>query len=559
MVTQHLKHFGVLVFKRDSVAYRLGRATYRWLRPVLIRLSLEQRTGLDNAMQLAAIARASSACRPKEGAKRIVFLTVRGWPVHLATETMLAARLRQMGHEVSFLICADSIPFCMFASVNRPEEAQRNCVACGEAKDIVPAASFESDQLHCPEESKQLLHRLVAQLEIENCRRFEWEGFPYGELVYPSIVWFLRRSRLTKNDAALYRKALVSAHATRVGLERMVAQRRPDTVVMLNGDFNVEQVAGFVLKRLGLRYVTHDYTFHERLGVAVNASVWDDLTFSDQSRVRPPAVTNREQSQAEELLQEWRRTGGYQGDLFWNADDLRRQENTLRDEVGLDARPIAAAYTNLTFESSVTCKDRAFANQFEWLSALVGWFGVHHDYQLAIRVHPAEVREDHWRPNESLFDFIATELGPLPDNVHVIAPGAKLSSYELGSLARVVLVYSSTLGLEMADRRKRVITAAHAHYAGRGFTCDPATEKEYFAVLEEYMKSDSMLSEEARSALVDYVGWFMFRRLQPFEPLSDIHEDWPRLNVKRLRQIASSKLVGFQNVCRFIADDTPWW
>jgi hypothetical protein len=184
---------------------------------------------------------------------------------------------------------------------------------------------------------------------------------------------------------------------------------------------------------------------------------------------------------------------------------------------------------------------------------------VHPNYQLAIRVHPAEVRQDHWRPNESLFDFIATELGPLPDNVHVIAPGAKLSSYELGSLARVVLVYSSTLGLEMADRRKRVITAAHAHYAGRGFTSDPATEKEYFSVLEEYMKSDSMLSEESRSALVNYVGWFMFRRLAPFEPFSDIRDDWPKVNVNRLAQLASSKLVGFQRICGFIADETPWW
>src|SRR5690242_3536185 len=105
-VTQHLKHFGGRVFKSDSIVYGLGRATYRRLRPALIRLSLQERTGLDNAMQLAAIARASRACKPKDGAKRIVFLTVRGWWLHLATETMLAVRLRQMGHEVSFLLCA---------------------------------------------------------------------------------------------------------------------------------------------------------------------------------------------------------------------------------------------------------------------------------------------------------------------------------------------------------------------------------------------------------------------------------------------------------------------
>jgi hypothetical protein len=403
-----------------------------------------------------------------------------------------------------------------------------------------------------------MIRGVVAQLGIEDCRRFEWDSFPYGELVYEGVVWFLRRSKLTENDAPLYRKALVAAHTTRVGVERMVAQRKPETVVMLNGDFNVEQVAGFVLKRLGVRYVTHDYTFHERLGVAANASVWDDLTFSDQSRICPPAVTKREHSQAEKLLKQWRRTGGYQGDLFWKSKDLQREAN-LRAEVGLDSRPLAVAYTNLTFESSVLGKDRAFKDQLEWVSALVSWFAVHPDYQLAVRIHPAEVRNDHWRPNESLFDFIVTKLAPLPENIHIISPNAKLSSYALGSFARVVLVYSSTLGLEMAERRKRVITAAHAHYAGRGFTSDPANTKEYLEALEEYMKSDSMLSEEGRTALVSYVGWLMFRRLAPFEPLSEIKEDWPKVNVKCLADLSNSKLIGFQQVCRLIADETSWW
>jgi hypothetical protein len=513
---------------------------------------------MQNAMKVAAIARESQACLPKEGAKRIAFLTVRGWPTHLATETMLAARLRQMGHQVTFLICADSLPFCMLTSINFPEQAQHNCVGCCEAKAIVPGAYFESDQLQCSEQSRQVIEKLVATLEIDDCRRFEWESVPYGELLYPSIVWFLRRSKLTENDAPLYRKALVSAFITKIGLERFVTLRKPETVVMLNGDFNVEKVACFVLKRLGVRYVTHDYTFIERLGVAANATVWDDLIFSKESRARPPAITRKEHSQAEELLRQWRDSGGYQGDLFWEAKDLRQQQNNLREEVGLDLRPLAVAYTNLTFESSVLGKERAFNSQFEWVSKLIEWFAAHPACQLAIRIHPAEVRDDHWRPNESLLDFITGQLGTLPENVRIISPNSKLSSYALGSLARVVLVYSTTLGLEMADRRKRVITAAYAHYSERGFTLDPTTEEEYFDVLEDGMEKDSMLSEDARAALVNYVGWFMFRRMAEFEPLSGI-EDWPKVNVKGLADLSSSKLVGFQQVCNLIADETSWW
>src|SRR5215475_9180008 len=99
-----------------------------------LRIRLHERSGFENALQLAAIARAAGNCQVRDDAERILFLTVRGWTPHLATETMIAARLRQMGHSVSFLICADSVPFCMFTSVNWPEEGQHYCVGCGDSK-----------------------------------------------------------------------------------------------------------------------------------------------------------------------------------------------------------------------------------------------------------------------------------------------------------------------------------------------------------------------------------------------------------------------------------------
>src|SRR5262245_17686105 len=132
-ISHPLRQVGRLAFRRESNLYKLGAFAYRRLRPVLVRLSLDERTALDNATQLAVIARASTICRPRARGKRIVFLTVRGWPVHLATEALLAARLRQMWHHVSFWICADSFAFCMYGSINNPEQDQRNCIACGQS------------------------------------------------------------------------------------------------------------------------------------------------------------------------------------------------------------------------------------------------------------------------------------------------------------------------------------------------------------------------------------------------------------------------------------------
>src|SRR5256886_4895933 len=175
-IIHRLRQVGRVAFKRESNLYKLGASAYHRLRPVLVRLSLDEPTGLDNAMQLAAIARASTTCRPRAGGKRIVFLTVRGWPVHLATETMLAARLRQMGHDVSFWICADSFAFCMFGSINFSEQQQHDCISCGKSKAFAPGVYFDTNRLHCSEEATQTIQASVAQLRIEECRKFEYRS-----------------------------------------------------------------------------------------------------------------------------------------------------------------------------------------------------------------------------------------------------------------------------------------------------------------------------------------------------------------------------------------------
>src|SRR5262245_19645178 len=203
--TAQLRRVARAVLTSDSISYQFGKSIYRRLRPILRRLSADERTSLKNAMRLVAIARASQLCRHRDDAKRIVCLTVRGWRPHLATETIIASRLRQMGHQVSFLICAESLSFCMFGAVNQAEPTDHDCFGCCESKAILPGPYFETDQLHCPQESKRIIERLVAHLDIDQCRQFDWEGVPYGELVYPSMVWFLRRGRLTENDAPIYR------------------------------------------------------------------------------------------------------------------------------------------------------------------------------------------------------------------------------------------------------------------------------------------------------------------------------------------------------------------
>ena len=63
----------------------------------------------------------------------------------------------------------------------------------------------------------------------------------------------------------------------------------------------------------------------------------------------------------------------------------------------------------------------------------------------------------------------------LPDHVRAVPPESDISTYDLIELADVGLVYTTTVGLEMAMRGIPVIVAGQTHYRGKGFTTDPGS------------------------------------------------------------------------------------
>ena len=544
----------------DSRTYFAGAKFYQYMSQFLKMLKIPvELLEKNKTTVIRHIAEESKSFQPRPDGKNIVFFTVRGWATHLAFETLLASRLRAEGHKVTFLSCFDSLPFCMFGPVNFLPEDRRNCKSCVSRKGNLWDHNFDTNYLDKPNEIDDPIADLVSELTLPECRSFQYEQAPYGELVYRSVVWYLRRSTLTEDDINVYRSALISAHIVRRSFEKFLKKNEVNVMVMLNGDFSAERVASWVLKNHGIRFITHDYSFHKLLAFGVNKSIWDDLTFDTANREMDiRCITKAEKKKANKILYNWRKRGGYQGHLFWNKTGLTKKK-PIREKLILDNRPLAVAYTNMTFESSVTCKDKVFEDQFHWLTSLVKFFTEHEALQLVVRIHPAEVRDSHWRQNESLYQFIINEFSPLPDNIKVVGPSDKISSYDLGEIADAVLVYSSTLGMELADRRKQVITAAYVHYSERGFTIDPSSKSEYFAAIEKFLNQRSELSTIQRQSLVDYVAWLFLKRLVPFEAISNNQNSRYQVNINKVEDLLLPKYKGIQKITRLITDGTIWW
>jgi capsule polysaccharide export protein KpsC/LpsZ len=82
-----------------------------------------------------------------------------------------------------------------------------------------------------------------------------------------------------------------------------------------------------------------------------------------------------------------------------------------------------------------------------------------------------------------MVDVVRKTLPELPEYIHVIGPEEKINTYDLIDIADVGLVYTTTVGLEMALKGIPVIVAGQTHYRGRGFTIDPNSWVDYFKML----------------------------------------------------------------------------
>ncbi len=167
-------------------------------------------------------------------------------------------------------------------------------------------------------------------------------------------------------------------------------------------------------------------------------------------------------------------------------------------------KPAVLLAANLVWDSAVLKMNRTFSGIEEMVVKTIRWFEKYPNIQLLVRMHPVESRVE--QP-KSLEDRVRAQISRLPDNVFIISSDAKVNSYAILPKIKFGIVYTSTIGLEMAIRGIKVVTTGITHYAGKGFTLDPIDEQEYFSALEDGLR-DSKFDFDLELAKKYYFIYF---------------------------------------------------
>ena len=183
-------------------------------------------------------------------------------------------------------------------------------------------------------------------------------------------------------------------------------------------------------------------------------------------------------------------------------------QTRMRGDDEYRLQPVAASATsehrwdlvvplNLRWDSAAMCRSHLFPNVRDWLAQVLAWVAARPGVTVAIRQHPCEKLVD-FRGTDD-FSTLASAHAGLGERARFFAATETVNTYDLIAGAKVVLPFTSRVGLEAVMLGTPTILCAKCYYGG-GVAETPASAAEYFALVGQAVGGALPVSPEARLA-----------------------------------------------------------
>ncbi len=426
-----------------------------------------------------------------QGVKVLVFAMLRYW---IEQTTLMSLALSALGYDVTLAY----LPYAHWKKpVNRFDLRRQNIYMRNILKPLAPLVKT-LPVLDAPK-AVEIPAELASQLDASAYRDVQYSLL--REDVDPkSDLYRLRRER---NEAHV--RAMLS----------LLAETKPDVVIVPNGSMLEFGVTFKVARYLEIPVMTYEFGEQsERMWLAQNEDVMRQDTSAMWNARKGIPLSDEEWKRVKDLFSA--RQGGGLWENFtrlWQGTPSQGGENA-RAALGLDARPLALLPANVLGDSLTLGRHIFSRSMTEWMIGTIEYFSRRQDVQLVIRVHPGE--QIGWGP--SVYDILTEKFPSLPENIHLLPAGANVNTYDLVNTADFGLVFTTTVGMEMAMVGLPVIVTGETHYRGKGFTLDADSWDSFYRYLDEVIESPRRYrpSREQVDTAWTYAYRFFFEYPRPF-------------------------------------------
>lgn len=363
----------------------------------------------------------------------------------------------------------------------------------------------------------------LSSLDLPGLIEYECQGLPLGSLVLPSMRWVLRRHHLQDDGPTrqLYCDYIESAFHLAHEFTTFLTQVEPQAVVVFNGMFFPEAVVRFVAQEHGLPVITHEvglrpFTafFTRGQATAYPLDIPDDFRLNEAQNARLDRYLEQRMQGNFSMagIQFWR---GMQG----LGEAFERKASGFRQ--------IVSVFTNVVFDTSQPHSNVVFEHMFDWLELVVELAEEYPDTLFVLRAHPDENRM--WKESrESVSQWVAGKAFQADSNILFIGPDQTISSYELISRSKFIMIYNSTIGLEASILGAAVLCAGRARFTQLPTVFFPQTVAGFRQTADEFLKAERVEAPSAfRLNARRFLYYQLFRSSLPFDHFIEADRIWP--------------------------------
>lgn len=419
----------------------------------------------------AAAARAARPAAPAKGSRRALVFAYLPWWLEYASA--LALVLWAEGNEIDLAY----LPYRNWTRDMGLFDLRRQRAILDSALRLLPVSIVRHDlsQVRRTPVPTELAESLEAQSRVDVEYTLLREDVDYRPDGVEAGLLALRRHRNRRAAS---------------GLLALAAHRPYDVVVVPNGSILEFGAVYRAARHLGIRTTTFEFGEQRgRMWLAQNSEVMRQDTRDLWAARGRAALRPGEARSLRELIQA--RRGGRSWGLFsrrWQSGG-RRGAAAVRARLGLDRkRPVVLLCTNVVGDSLALGRQVFTHGMEDWLTETVQRFAAEPGVQLVIRVHPGEMVA----VGQPSVEIVRSALGKVPAHIVLVPPDSPLNTYDLMPLARLGLVYTSTVGLEMAMVGIPVVVAGQTHYRGKGFTWDPSSRRAYHEIVRKLLRGGAV-------------------------------------------------------------------
>jgi hypothetical protein len=489
--------------------------------------------------------------------KLFIFAPFGTFGVHHQIDAVVSIAMRLRQFEVFVVLCDGIYPICDVLAWSG-ERANIDCANCAHQS----AQFFSHFKVNALQMRSYLtpddfaeIDNWADQQDAKNYHKAQWQGIPIGEWIISSVCSYFRITSHQLHEPrviAAHKKFLKNGLMTYLATTRILEAQLPTNAIIFNARFAPYRVAFEVCKKKNISVVVHErgwaqdtfITYANKIAIETSpiyecAEAWKDVPLqqSEIERVKNYFI-NREQGVDINVTPFI---------TFSTEHKIIRAQLRIPPEI-----PILALFTTGEYELEF-CEDyKAEISQIDFIKLLIDIFKDRKE-ALVIRHHPY-IAGDSVSPPDRNFLSKAYELAQeIPDNVRMVMPGEKLSSYALFWNAAACIAPFSMTGVEAVARGIASFGFAQSPFKnGLSGVFPDFSRATVIQVIDRLFDSERRYGVEDLRSLYRFQSSFISRLCVKFQSIGIKDIYLPDVKINDLQQLAPGHDPVLDRLCDHI-------